>query len=76
MMVHNHEHLYSLSDQSVVVIYITRYITSGGGLGEGLGGDGAFVFDRDFLACLQLCPSIWFACNSVLPHTDVCVCIL
>ena len=61
MMGHNHEYLCSHSQQSVFVICMICYITSGGGLGEGLGGDGGFVFDWDFLV----------ACMSVLPHTDV-----
>ena len=49
MMNHNYELLCSPSDQSVVVIYIICYITSGGGLGEGLCGDGGFVFYWDLL---------------------------
>ena len=67
MMGHNHELLYSPSDQSVVVMYIIRYITSGGGLGEGLGGDGGFEFGRIFLVCLHVCAPT---------HTCPCVCIL
>ena len=44
MMEHNQEHLCSPRDQYVVVIYMINYITSGGGLGEGLGGDGGFLY--------------------------------
>ena len=67
MMDHNHEHLYSPSDQSVVDIDIIRYITSGGGLGEGPGGDGGFEFGRICLVCLHVCAPT---------HRCPCVCIL
>ena len=67
MMEHNQEHLCSPRDQYVVVIYMINYITSGGGLGEGLGGDGGFEFGRICLVSLHVCAPT---------HKCPCVCIL